>query len=282
MSRASLGDWLAPLPLVAILRGVRPDEAVGIGRALLDAGFRIIEVPLNSPEPFVSIGRLVEAFGERTLIGAGTVLAAGDVARLAVAGGRLVVMPHADPAVIGEAKRLGLLCLPGVATPTEAFAALAAGADGLKLFPGELIGPPVLKALGAVLPPATRLFPVGGITPGTMAAYVAAGADGFGLGSALYRPGMTPADVARTAAVFAGAWSELAAGQGRSRLYCGCWSPWSPEPRLRSSLAGPPAGEAGLAAAAGAAALDDGAAPGWAACGAPWGASRTNSCTSVA
>ena len=214
MSRASLGDWLAPLPLVAILRGVRPDEAARIGQTLLDAGFRIIEVPLNSPEPFVSIGRLAQAFGERALIGAGTVLATSDVGRLAAAGGRLVVMPHADPAVICEAKRQGLLCLPGVATPTEAFAALAGGADGLKLFPGELIGPPVLKALRAVLPPAARLFPVGGIVPGTMAGYVAAGADGFGLGSALYKPGMTAVDVALTAAAFADAWKALAAARG--------------------------------------------------------------------
>lgn len=210
MSGLSLGDWLEPLPLVAILRGVRPAEVVVIGQALLDAGFRIIEVPLNSPEPFVSIGRLIGAFGEQALIGAGTVLALSDVARLAEAGGRLAVMPHGDPAVIGEVKRRGLLCLPGVATPTEAFAALAAGADALKLFPAELIGPSVLKALRAVLPPATRLFPVGGIVPETMAAFATAGADGFGLGSALYKPGMTAADVARTAAAFADAWASLA------------------------------------------------------------------------
>ena len=208
----ALADWLAPMPLVAILRGVRPDEVVAVGEQLHAAGFRIIEVPLNSPEPFDSIGRLARALGDRALVGAGTVLAPADVGRLAEAGGRLVVMPHADVQVIQEAKRLGLLCLPGIATPTEAFAALAAGADGLKLFPGELIGPPVVKALRAVLPPGTRLFPVGGITPETMAAYVAAGADGFGLGSALYKPGMAAAEVGRTAAAFARAWSGLEAG----------------------------------------------------------------------
>jgi 2-dehydro-3-deoxyphosphogalactonate aldolase len=225
-----LSDWLAPLPLVAILRGVRPDEAVGIGRALLDAGFRIIEVPLNSPEPFDSIGRLAAAFGERALVGAGTVLAPADVGRLAAAGGRLVVMPHADPAVIAEAKRQGLLSLPGVATPTEAFAALAAGADGLKLFPGELIGPPVVKALRAVLPPEVRLFPVGGITPEAMAAYVAAGADGFGLGSALYKRGMTAAEVARTATGFADAWAELRPGRGGARSTSAAAGPAAPSP----------------------------------------------------
>lgn len=208
----ALADWLAPMPLVAILRGVRPDEVVEVGEQLHAAGFRIIEVPLNSPEPFDSIGGLARALGDRALVGAGTVLDPADVGRLAEAGGRLVVMPHADVRVIQEAKRLGLLCLPGIATPTEAFAALAAGADGLKLFPGELIGPPVVKALRAVLPRGTRLFPVGGIAPETMAAYVAAGADGFGLGSALYKPGMTAAEVGRNAAAFASAWSALEAG----------------------------------------------------------------------
>jgi 2-dehydro-3-deoxyphosphogalactonate aldolase len=204
-----LDHYAHALPLVAILRGVQPEEAVGIGQALVDAGFRLLEVPLNSPQPFESIARLVRAFGNRALIGAGTVLARGDVDRIAEAGGRLCVMPHGDLDVIHEAKRQDLICLPGVATPTEAFRALEAGADALKLFPAEMITPPVLKAMRAVLPRSARLFPVGGITPNAMAPYIAAGANGFGLGSALYRPGMQAAEVAHTAADFATAWQAL-------------------------------------------------------------------------
>lgn len=201
-----LERFAAGLPLVAILRGLPPEDAPAIGEALVGAGFRLLEVPLNSPEPFRSIRTLVQALGGQALVGAGTVLAAADVGRLADAGGRLCVMPHGDPAVIAAAKRQGLVCLPGVATPTEAFAALAAGADGLKLFPAEMLPPAVLKAWLAVLPRGTRLYPVGGITPETMAPYRAAGATGFGLGSALYRPGMTAAEVAANAAAFARAW----------------------------------------------------------------------------
>jgi 2-dehydro-3-deoxyphosphogalactonate aldolase len=202
----ALARYAAELPLVAILRGLPPDDAVAVGGALVDAGFRLIEVPLNSPEPFRSIGSLATAFGTGALVGAGTVLAAADVGRLADAGGRLCVMPHGDPALIREARRRGLVCLPGVATPTEAFAALAAGAEGLKLFPAEMLPPAVVRAWLAVLPKGTRLYPVGGITPEGMAPYRAAGAAGFGLGSALYRPGMTSAEVAATAAAFARAW----------------------------------------------------------------------------
>lgn len=189
---------------------MRPDEAVPIGAALLAAGLKILEVPLNSPEPFVSIARLAQALGARALVGAGTVLTEGDVAPLAAAGGRLCLMPHGDTAIIRAAKRQGLVCLPGVATPSEAFAALAAGADGLKLFPAEALPPAVVRAWRAVLPAGTRLYPVGGITPGTMAPYVAAGATGFGLGSALYKPGMTPSQVGVTAAAFVAAWRALA------------------------------------------------------------------------
>lgn len=206
-------DPLAVEPsLVAILRGLRPEEAVAIGTALVEAGFRLIEVPLNSPLPFVSITQLARALGERTLVGAGTVLNGADAGRLLDAGGRLCVMPHGDVAVIREAKRLGLVCLPGVATPTEAFAALAAGADGLKLFPAEMLPPAAVRAWRAVLPAGTRLYPVGGIAPETMAPYVAAGVAGFGLGSALYRPGMTPAEVSATATAFVDAWRRLRAG----------------------------------------------------------------------
>lgn len=198
---------LDALPLVAILRGVTPDEAVGIGEALVAAGFTTIEVPLNSPDPMVSIARLAGRFGGRCLIGAGTVLRVSDVAAVAATGAKLIVMPHADPVIITAAKAHGLVCVPGVATPTEAFAALAAGADGLKAFPAEQIGPEVIKAWRAVLPNATRVMPVGGITPARMAVYRAAGATGFGLGSALYKPGMDAAAVGANARAFVEAWT---------------------------------------------------------------------------
>jgi 2-dehydro-3-deoxyphosphogalactonate aldolase len=204
-----LQGHLARMPLVAILRGLRPEEAIAIGEALLGAGFVAIEVPLNSPDPLASIERLAIAFGERALIGAGTVLGAAAVEEVAAAGGRLVVMPHGDPAVIRAAKAKGLFCMPGVATPTEAFAALAAGADALKLFPAEALPPAVVKAWRAVLPKDVWLLPVGGITPDTMAPYRAAGVAGFGLGSALYRAGASATEVARSARAFAAAWSAL-------------------------------------------------------------------------
>lgn len=199
---SALEPWLKRLPLVAILRGVRPDEAVPVGQALLEAGFAIVEVPLNSPDPLDSIARLAAAMGERALVGAGTVLTSQAVERVAAAGGRLIVTPHADPAVIRAAKAAGLLAVPGFATPTEAFAALDAGADALKLFPAEAAPPPVLKALLAVLPPGVPVLPVGGIRPETMAGYWQAGAAGFGLGSALYKPGDGPATVRRKALAF--------------------------------------------------------------------------------
>lgn len=202
---------LSALPLIAILRGITPDEAVPVGRALVEAGFRIIEVPLNSPHPLRSIELLAREFGSRALVGAGTVLQPAQVAEVAAAGGRLVVMPHADVELVRAARAAGLWCVPGVATPTEAFAALAAGADALKLFPAELLTPPVLKALRAVLPRATRLLPVGGITPRNLAAYVAAGASGFGLGSALYSPGASALQVAAAARGFVDAWRAASA-----------------------------------------------------------------------
>jgi 2-dehydro-3-deoxyphosphogalactonate aldolase len=199
--RASLFDAsLASLPLVAILRGLKPHEAEGIGAALYAAGFRLIEVPLNSPEPFRSIETLRKSLGADVLVGAGTVLDVADVARLAAIEADLVVMPHADIAVIAAAKAHGMLCVPGVMTPTEAFAALKAGADALKLFPAELISPVVVKAIRAVLPKGTRLLPVGGIGPQSMRRYLDGGAVGFGLGSAVYVPGMTPAPSASVSA----------------------------------------------------------------------------------
>jgi len=199
-------EHLEPLPLIAILRGLTPAEAPAIGDALFDAGFRVLEVPLNSPDPLASIAALASRFGDRALIGAGTVLRPAQVAEIAAAGGRLIVMPHADTALIHAAKAAGLYCVPGVATPTEAFAARVAGADALKLFPAELLTPPVLKALRAVLPRELKLLPVGGITPSNLGAYVAAGANGFGLGSALYKPGATPREVAANARAFVDAW----------------------------------------------------------------------------
>ena len=196
----------AALPLVAILRGITPSEVEAVGAVLYEAGFRLLEVPLNSPDPFASIALLRRVLPTEALVGAGTVLSPERVERLLEAGGELVVMPHADTQVIRAAKVAGLLCVPGVATPTEAFAALDAGADALKLFPAELVTPAVLKAMRAVLPKSTLLLPVGGIAPDTMAPYLAAGANGFGLGSALYAPGMSAAQVGERANAFVAAW----------------------------------------------------------------------------
>jgi 2-dehydro-3-deoxyphosphogalactonate aldolase len=201
-----LSSWLNPLPLVAILRGICPDEAVAIGHVLANAGFRVVEVPLNSPQPMESIRRLSRSLGEHYLIGAGTVMTTAQVQEVAAAGGRLIVMPHADTVVIHAAKEAGMVCVPGVATPTEAFAALAAGADGLKLFPANQVTPDGLKAWRAVLPKELPVLPVGGIAPGNMAAWVAAGAQGFGIGAALYAPGVDADEVANRAHAFAQAW----------------------------------------------------------------------------
>jgi 2-dehydro-3-deoxyphosphogalactonate aldolase len=201
--------FLDRLPLVAILRGITPEDVVGVGDALAEAGFAIIEVPLNSPRPLESIERLHAKLGEDVLIGAGTVTAPAQVQEIKAAGGRLIVMPHGDAAVVRAAKAAGLACIPGVATPTEGFAALANGADALKLFPAELLTPTVLKSMRAVFPAATRFLPVGGITPDTMASYVAAGAAGFGLGGALYRRGDAASRVAANARDFVAAWKRL-------------------------------------------------------------------------
>jgi 2-dehydro-3-deoxyphosphogalactonate aldolase len=192
-------------PLVAIIRGVQPHEAEAIGGALVEAGFRLIEVPLNSPDPFDSIGRLARAFGDRALIGAGTVLDPADVARVAAVGGRLIVSPNSNPAVIRAGVTAGMACAPGYFTPSEAFAALDAGAHALKLFPAEAASPAVVKAHRAVLPAGVPLLVVGGVTPDSMAGWLQAGADGFGLGGALYRPGLSAADVAERARAFVAA-----------------------------------------------------------------------------
>jgi 2-dehydro-3-deoxyphosphogalactonate aldolase len=192
---------LTRLPLVAILRGLRPDEALPVGQALLGAGWSLIEVPLNSPQPLQSVEAMAAAL-PAALVGAGTVLSAAQVRDVHAAGGQLVVSPNFDADVVREAVRLGMVCLPGVMTATEAFAALQAGATGLKLFPSEMITPAVVKALRAVLPGPTLLLPVGGITVNNMAAYRAAGASGFGIGSALYAPGMAASEVAENAMKF--------------------------------------------------------------------------------
>jgi 2-dehydro-3-deoxyphosphogalactonate aldolase len=206
-----LQEYLADLPLVAILRGLDPDKARDVGSALAEAGFRMIEVPLNSPDPFRSIEILAKSMPEDVLVGAGTVLDPDDVNGVRDVGGRLIVMPHGDLQVIRRAKEFGLVCTPGVATPTEAFAALKAGADAIKIFPAESMPPIIVKAWRAVLPKHVIVLPVGGIRPDTMKDYVAAGANGFGLGSALFTPAMSAPEIARNARDFAAAWKALRA-----------------------------------------------------------------------
>lgn len=196
----------AALPLIAILRGIRPDEVVPVGRVLFETGFRLIEIPLNSPEPLESIRLLAAQLGDRAHVGAGTVLREDQIGAVAASGGTLIVSPNANASVIRATKTAGLLSFPGVATPTEGFAALDAGADGLKLFPAEQIGPAVVKAWRAVFPADVPLVPVGGITPDTMQGYIAAGASGFGLGSSLYKPGLAADEVRASAAAHVAAW----------------------------------------------------------------------------
>ena len=194
------------LPLVAILRGLTPAEAPSVGDAIVEAGFRLLEVPLNSPQPLESIALLRQRFPD-ALVGAGTVLDARQVREVHAAGGELIVAPNFNAEVLAEAGRLGLVSLPGVMTATEAFGALAAGASGLKLFPAELASPAVVRALLAVLPKGTSLMPVGGITPGNMASWREAGAAGFGIGSALYKPGKSAAAVREAAMDFVAAFN---------------------------------------------------------------------------
>ena len=196
---------LRTLPLVGILRGITPAEAMAVGTALSAEGWDLFEVPLNSPDPIQSIALLAAHFPQ-ALVGAGTVLTAQQVREVHAAGGQLIVSPNYSEEVVREAVQRGMVCLPGVVTPSEAFAALAAGAHGLKLFPAEMITPSVVKALRAVLPAEVKLLPVGGITPDNMAPYRAAGANGFGIGSALYKSGMTAAQVGEAAKRFAANW----------------------------------------------------------------------------
>ena len=201
---------LQALPFIAILRGLQPNEAVSIGQSLTAAGWALIEVPLNSPKPLDSIERMAAAF-PHALIGAGTVLSSNEVRDVHAAGGRLVVSPNFNPEVVRVALSLGMACLPGVMTATEAFSALQAGAHGLKLFPAEMITPTVVKALRAVLPAETLLLPVGGITIDNLNVYISAGANGFGIGSALYKPGMTATAVAENAMAFTADWRKSSA-----------------------------------------------------------------------
>jgi len=204
-----LADCLTPVPFCAVLRGITPEEIPAVADALVAEGFRILEVPLNSPRPFESIRLLAERCGATALVGAGTVIDPRDVVRVRDAGGRLVVMPHGDVEVVREAKRLDMVCMPGVATPTEAFAALRAGADALKMFPAEALPPATLKAWRAVLPRGTLVFAVGGMKPDTLQPYWDAGADGFGTGSNLYAPGADPVRVRAAAAAYAAAFRAL-------------------------------------------------------------------------
>lgn len=200
----------AKLPLVAILRGLQPQEAVAVGQALVQSGITLLEVPLNSPQPLQSIALLRQAFPQ-AVVGAGTVLTVAQVAEVHAAGGQMVVSPNFNAEVVHESCRLGLVSLPGILTPTEAFAALAAGANALKIFPAELASPAFVKALLAVLPAGTRLLPVGGIGAANLPAWRAAGAAGFGMGSSLFRPGKAAAQVAEDALEL------VAAYQGRLR-----------------------------------------------------------------
>lgn len=189
-------------PLIAILRGLTPDDAAPTGRALYQAGFRAIEIPLNSPEPLRSIRTLRDTLPPEVLVGAGTVLLPSQVSKVADAGGTLIVMPHSDPAVIRAAKAAGLACTPGVATPTEAFAAIFNGADALKLFPADRLSPSTLRAWRTVIPSQMRIMPVGGVTPGSVKAFIEAGAGGFGLGGSLYQPGFQAELVGENANLF--------------------------------------------------------------------------------
>jgi len=195
----ALTQWLRRCGLIAILRGVSPDEVLDIATALEAEGIAVVEVPLNSPSPLESIRRLADACGDRLLIGAGTVMTTDQVAEIAAAGGRLIVTPHANPALVGAAKSHGMLAVPGFFTPAEAFAMLAAGADALKLFPAEAASPAVLRSLRAVLPPNTPVLPVGGIDASNLSAWLDAGAAGFGIGSSIYRAGDSPQAVAAKA-----------------------------------------------------------------------------------
>lgn len=199
-------EVLSDLPLIAILRGITPDETAAVAEALCQAGLKCLEVPLNSPSAMDSVRRIREAVGKQALVGAGTVLTVEAVADAAAAGAQMIIAPNTDAAVIRAAKQAGMIAVPGFFSPSEAFAAIDAGVDALKLFPAEAAGPAVLKAIKAVLPPGVPVFPVGGVTPALMRAYRQAGAAGFGIGSAIYRPGVTAQQAYEGALAFVQAW----------------------------------------------------------------------------
>ena len=199
----TLLTWLGGIPVISILRGVRPSEALEVGGSLVASGIRVIEVPLNSPDPFDSIGQLADAYSGRALVGAGTVLTSNDVRTLASVGGRIAVAPNTDIEMIRASLDAGLVPVPGVFSPTDAFAALRAGARILKLFPASRLGPSWVRDLKAVLPPDAAIVPVGGIDRHTVLGWLEAGAHGVGVGSAIYQPGDAPADVAKKAAALA-------------------------------------------------------------------------------
>lgn len=197
----------AQVPIIAILRGVRPDEVIGIAQGIYDAGIRVIEVPLNSPDPLTSIKMLADHFGESAIIGAGTVLSIEDVAACYDAGGQIVVSPNMKSSVIGATISAGMISLPGCLTPTEAFAALDAGANGIKMFPGELVPPNAVKAVRAVLPGNAKLYVVGGVSAESMASYRNAGAHGFGIGGSIYKAGYSAVDAQTRAEKFVAAFT---------------------------------------------------------------------------
>jgi 2-dehydro-3-deoxyphosphogalactonate aldolase len=214
MAMTTLTDWLGRCPLIAILRGVRPEEVVDIGAALYRAGLRIVEIPLSSPDPLASVALLSGRFGDRMLVGAGGIMEPAQVEQVADAGGRLAILPHADIQIVVTARRLGLVVIPGFCTPTEAFTMISAGASGLKLFPAEGNPPAVLEAMRGVLPAEMPIIPVGSISPANMGEYWHAGAAGFGLGPALYRPGMNADAVAAAGSTFISTLGLLAPGRG--------------------------------------------------------------------
>jgi 2-dehydro-3-deoxyphosphogalactonate aldolase len=202
-------NLIKKLPLIAILRGIRPEECLEIGCKLFDVGFRIIEIPLNSPEAFKSIEKLALKLKEEAIIGAGTIFNIKQLQLLSDAGGQLAVMPHIDLKIVAMAKKLNLICFPGVASPTEALSAIEAGADGLKIFPAEMITPKILKSWKVILPENTMLFPVGGIEPESIESYVLAGATGFGIGSALYKPGKSVLEIVKIGRQFIKNWEKI-------------------------------------------------------------------------
>ena len=209
LSHSRFRSAFEELPLVAILRGISPAEAIGVAEVLVEVGFRLIEVPLNSPDPFTSIEALARRHGDAVVIGAGTVRKEEELDRLVDVGACLMVTPHADVRLIAAAKARGMATMPGVATPTEGFAALDAGADGLKVFPSGAVPPALFRQWRSVFPRHVALCPTGGVGPADMEGYVAVGASGFGLGTGLYRPGLEIAEVRLLAQAYVSAWRKL-------------------------------------------------------------------------